>query len=93
MVGSTFFAGVALLTLVAPFELSAPLLRVPWQSVSNLEAAVMCAFVCGAVAVVWSRRLPHWRTPLTPPWVALLLAMVVAAVLGRSLQIAARSSI
>ena len=45
MVGSTFFAGVALLTLVAPFELTAPLLSLPRQSVSNLEAAVLCAFV------------------------------------------------
>ena len=72
MVGSTFFAGVALLTLVAPFELTAPLLRLPRQSVSNLEAAVLCAFVCGAAALAWSRRLPEWRTPLTPPWMALL---------------------
>jgi hypothetical protein len=79
MVGRIFFAGVAVLTLVAPFESSAPLLRLPQQSVSNLEAAVMCAFVCATVAVVWSRRLPDWRTPLTPPWIALLLAMVVAA--------------
>ena len=69
MVGSTFFAGVALLTLVAPFELTAPLLRLPRQSVSNLEAAVLCAFVCGAAALVWSRRLPEWRTPLTVPWI------------------------
>ena len=54
MVGSTFFAGVALLTLVAPFELTTPLLRLPRQSVSNLEAAVLCAFVCGAAALAWS---------------------------------------
>jgi hypothetical protein len=79
MVGSTFFAGVALLTLAAPFELTAPLLRLPRQSVSNLEAAVMCAFVCGGAAIVWSRQPLHWRTPLTSPWIALLAAMLVAA--------------
>jgi hypothetical protein len=79
MVGTTVFAGVALLTLVAPFEMTEPLLRLPRQSVSNLEAAVLCAFVCGAAALVWSRRLPDWRTPLTRPWVALLLAMLVAS--------------
>jgi O-Antigen ligase len=79
MVGSTLFAGVALLTVVAPFELTVPLLRLPRQSVSNLEAAVLCAFVCGAAALVWSRRLPDWRTPLTQPWAALLLAMFVAS--------------
>jgi hypothetical protein len=79
MAGTTLFAGVALLTLVAPFELTEPLLRLPRQSVSNLEAAVLCAFACGAAALVWSRRLPDWRTPLTQPWVALLLAMLVAS--------------
>jgi hypothetical protein len=78
MVGTTFFAGVALLTLVAPFELTEPLLRLPRQSVTNLEAAVLCTFACGAAALVWSRRLPDWRTPLTQPWGALLLAMLVA---------------
>jgi hypothetical protein len=82
MIGSTSFAGVALLTLVAPFELTAPLLRLPRQSVSNLEAAVMCAFVCGGAAIVWSRQLPDWRTPLTLPWIALLAAMLVAAVVS-----------
>ena len=79
MVGSTFFAGVALLTLVAPFELTAPLLRLPRQSLSNLEAAVLCAFVFCAVALVRWRRWPDWRTPLTSPWLALLLAMIVAS--------------
>ena len=82
MVGSTFFAGVALLTLIAPFELTSPLVRLPRQSVSNLEAAVVCAFVFGAVAVVRSRRLPDWRTPLTLPWMALLLAMSIASALS-----------
>jgi hypothetical protein len=79
MVGSTFFAGVVLLTLIAPFEATTPLLRLPRQSVSNLEAAVLCAFVFAAAAVAWSRRLPEWRTPLTAPWAALLLAMLVAS--------------
>jgi hypothetical protein len=82
MVGSTFFAGVALLTLAAPFELTSPLLRLPRQSVSNLEAAVVCAFVCGAAALVWSRQWPEWRTPLTAPWVALLATMLIAAAMS-----------
>ena len=82
MVGSTFFAGVALLTLMAPFELTAPLLSLPRQSVSNLEAAILCAFVCVAIALLLGRRLPDWRTPLTPPWIALLVAMVIASALS-----------
>ena len=79
MVGNICFAGVALLTLVAPFELSSPLLRLPRQSVSNLEAAVLCALAAAAAAVVVSRRLPAWRTPLTAPWLALILAMAAAS--------------
>jgi O-antigen ligase len=79
MVGSTFFASVALLTLIAPFELTAPLLSLPRQSVSNLEAAILGAFVCVAIALLVARRLPEWRTPLTLPWIALLVAMGIAS--------------
>ena len=82
MAGTTLFAGVALLTLVAPFELTEPLVRLPRQSVSNLEAAVLCAFACGAAGVIWSRRLPVWQTPLTQPWVTVLVAMLVASVIA-----------
>ncbi len=82
MAGTTLFAGVALLTLVAPFELTEPIVRLPRQSVSNLEAAVLCAFACGAAAVIWSRRLPVWQTPLTAPWVAVLVAMFVASAIA-----------
>ena len=79
MVDSTCIAGVALLTLIAPFELTSALLRLPKQWVSNLEAAVLCAFVCAAAAVAWSRRAPLWRTPLTAPWLVLLAATAAAA--------------
>ena len=82
MVGTACFVGVAALTLLAPFELTAPLLRLPRQSVSNLEAAIVCAGVVAALALVGARRLPVWRTPLTLPWVALLLAMLVASALS-----------
>ena len=73
------FAGVALLTLAAPFELTAPLVRLPRQSISSLEAAVIAAFAAAAIAAVRTRRLPQWRTPLTAPWIALLAAMLVAS--------------
>jgi O-antigen ligase len=82
MAGTTLFTGVALLTLVAPFELTEPLVRLPRQAVSNLEAAVLCAFAFGAAAVVWSRRAPVWRTPLTAPWLAVLVAMLIASALA-----------
>lgn len=82
MVGSTFFAGVALLILIAPFELTLPLLRLPRQSVSKLEAAVVCAFICGAAAVVGSRGIFAWWTPRTTPWIAPPLAIAVASPLS-----------
>jgi hypothetical protein len=79
MVGSIFFAGVALLMLAAPFELTTPLLRLSRQSISSLEAVVLCAFVCGGAALVWTGRRPEWQTSLTSPWIAVLAAMVVAS--------------
>jgi O-antigen ligase/polysaccharide polymerase Wzy-like membrane protein len=75
----SLFAGVALLTLAAPFELTKPLVRLPRQSISSLEAAVLAAFVVWAAAIVVSRRLPDWRTPLTLPWLALVAAMGLAS--------------
>src|SRR5713101_1112047 len=140
MASLTLIAGVALLTLAAPFELTEPLLRLPRQSVSSLEMALLLAFAGWGAALVFSglvtklrlkprsddersvressllggrcaaaktaskaspektrfispehgfRRclgacshfsdtLLEWRTPLTPPWIALLLAMLVA---------------
>jgi hypothetical protein len=76
------FAGVALLTLAAPFELTKPLVRLPWQSISSLETAVLIAFAAAAVATARSRSVPRWRTPLTAPWTALLAAMFVASLVS-----------
>ncbi|HKB10826.1 MAG TPA: O-antigen ligase family protein [Vicinamibacterales bacterium] len=75
----TLFAGVALLMLAAPFELTEPLVRLPRQSISSLETAVLVAFAVSAVAAVRARTLPQWRTPLTAPWAALIAAMLVAS--------------
>lgn len=68
--GITLFGGVALLTLLAPFELTEPLGRFPRQSVSTLEAVLLLAFAGWGAAIVVSRRLPQWQTPLTLPWMA-----------------------
>jgi len=82
MGGLTLFAGVALLTLAAPFELTEPLVRLPRQSISSLETAVLAAFAAWAVAIARTRRPPEWRTPLTSPWLALLAAMLVASLVS-----------
>ena len=72
------FAGVSLLALAAPFELTQPLLRLPRQSVSNLEAALLLAFASWGLAIVWLRDMPRWQTPLTLPWAALVAVLIVA---------------
>jgi len=76
---SVAFAGAALLTVAAPFETLEPLVRLPGQSISNLEAAMLVAFAAWGAAVAASRRLPVWRTPLVLPWMALLLACAVSS--------------
>ena len=68
LTGMTLFGGVALLTILAPFELTEPLVRLPRQSVSTLEAALLLAFAGWGASIVMSRRLPQWQTPLTWPW-------------------------
>jgi len=79
---TTAFVSACVLALGAPFELTAPIVRLPWQSVSNLE--LLLAIACGAwvVSLIVSRRQPAWQTPLTGPWIALLVAMFVAAVVA-----------
>jgi O-antigen ligase len=75
---TTAFGGVALLMLVAPFEQLEPLLRLPGQSISNLEAALLAAFAAWGLALCSARRLPEWRTNLTAPWLLLIAAMCCA---------------
>jgi O-Antigen ligase len=76
--GTTAFTGVALLTAVAPFERVEPLLRLPAQSISNLEAVLLAAFAAWGLALCSARRLPEWRTTLTVPWLLLIAAMCCA---------------
>ena len=73
------FAGAALLALVAPFETTAPLVRLPSQSVSNLEAAVVFACLLGGAAILARRLLLASATPIAAPWIAFLAACAVAA--------------
>jgi O-antigen ligase len=77
------FAGVCVLAIVAPFELTRPLVKLPAQSISNLEVAIAAVFGVWCIAAVRAGRLPTSIasiTPLTMPWFALLGAMAVASV-------------
>src|SRR5712692_11641438 len=72
--------GICFLLLVAPFEASEPLLRLPGQSLSTVEAALLAVFAAWMASCAWSRVAPVWRTPLTWPWVMFAGAMLVAAI-------------
>ena len=58
LIERTAFAGVALLAFVAPFETSSPLVRLPGQSISSLEACVLVACLAWGASIVATRRLP-----------------------------------
>jgi O-antigen ligase len=74
------WCGVCLLVFVAPFEASQPLLRLPGQSLSTVEAALLAVFAAWTASCAWSRVAPEWRTPLTWRWAIFGAAMLVAAV-------------
>jgi hypothetical protein len=71
--------GVLLLAVLAPFEMSAPLLRLPGQSLSNLEAALLVACVAWSAAVVSSARWRLRPVPLAGVSAAFVVAMAIAA--------------
>ena len=71
--------GVLLLAVLAPFELTRPLLRLPGQSLSNVEAALLVACVVWVATVAWSAQWRLRRIPLATVWAAFVLAMAVAA--------------
>ncbi len=74
------FVGVCVLALASPFELTRPLVQLPWQSISSLEVVLFVVFVTWLSALVWSRDRIRWDTALTAPWTALLAAMCIAAI-------------
>src|SRR5262245_8084243 len=77
-------AGVAALILAVPFEALEPLVRITGLSITSAEAVLLGVLGAWAGALVATRTWPVWRTPLTLPWVAFLLAMLVAALLAPS---------
>jgi hypothetical protein len=76
------FLGVLLVTLATPFEATAPLVRLPSQSISDLEAALLVGFGGWVLAVIVTRRFPQWRSPVTAPWTVLIIIMAASAVLS-----------
>jgi O-antigen ligase/polysaccharide polymerase Wzy-like membrane protein len=85
LVSTVAYGGVCLWILAAPFEGSRPLVHLPGQSISSVEAGLLGVFAAWAAAIAWTRTWPEWRmspTPLasiTGSWIAFLLAVSVAA--------------
>jgi len=73
------FVGVSSLALAAPFETTRPLVRLPGQSLSNLEAVILAAFGVWLAALACSSRRPDWRSPLAPAFLVFVAAMALAA--------------
>src|SRR5207244_2173402 len=78
-IGMVALTGVCFLVLVAPFEALQPLVRLPGQSLTVVELALIAVLATWVSAAVLLRQPPRWRTPLTLPWVAMLLTSFVAA--------------
>lgn len=73
------WTGVCLLVLVAPFEALQPLVRLPGQSLTIVELTLLAVLAAWLTAAVLFRQRPPLRTPLTVPWVTVLLTSAVAA--------------
>jgi len=78
--------GVCALVLVAPFEALAPLVTLPGQSLSTVEAALVAVLGAWAASLLAARTFPAWRAPLTLPWLAVLAAMLAAAMAAPGFQ-------
>ena len=73
------FAGTATLMLVAPFERLQPLIRLPAQSISNLEAAIAAAILAWGALLLWTRGAALRSTPVTAPWLVWIVVMIGSA--------------
>ena len=82
------WGGICLWVLVAPFEGIRPLIRVPGQSLSSVEAALISVMLLWGTATAMSLQTwSDWRrfgeslyTPVTAPWLTFLAAAFAAAI-------------
>jgi hypothetical protein len=73
------WAGVCVLVLVAPFEALQPFVRLPGQSLTIVEFVLLAVLSAWLAAAVLFRERPPFRTPLTLPWVTVLVTSAIAA--------------
>src|SRR4029453_677455 len=78
-IGMVAWAGVCVLVLVAPFEALQPLVRLPGQSLTIVELVFLAVLSAWLAAALLFRERPPFRTPLTLPWVTVLVTSAIAA--------------
>ena len=73
------WVAVATLALVAPFELLEPIVRLPWQSITNVELVLMAAGAVWLIAVARGGDLSWLPARLAASWLGVIAAMALAA--------------
>jgi hypothetical protein len=73
------YASLVLLLWSAPFEAARPVIRLPMQSVSNLELVVLVALAASAAAFAVTPRRAVWRGTLLAPWLAFCAVAITAS--------------
>ncbi len=71
-------AGAFLLASVAPFEATDPIVRLPGQALTNLEAAIFAALAAWAASIAMTRHAPRCP-PVVRASFAVAMAMAVAS--------------
>ncbi len=81
------YLGTCVLFVVAPFERLSPLVSLPGQNISTVEAAVLFSAGAWLLSCAAARELPIWRTPIAWPWAAWLGAAGLSTLLAQSFRV------
>jgi hypothetical protein len=76
-----------LLLLVAPFERLRPLISLPGQKLTTVEAAIVVALGAWLATAIWFRERPRWLSPISVPWIAWLAVAGVAALVAPAFHV------
>src|SRR6478672_5277145 len=92
------FVGTCVLLLAAPFERLQPIVSLPGQKLTTVEAAIVLALGAWVVALLCFRERPRVASAITAPWLLWLAVGVVAALAApafhlNALKVVARQAI
>jgi len=73
------FVGTCVLLLAAPFERLQPIVSLPGQKLTTVEAAIVLALGAWVVALLCFRERPRVASAITAPWLLWLAVGIVAA--------------